>query len=83
MPASSFNQKGRKMVQAIELSHVSFRYKTADTFALKDIEFSLAQGKCAVIMGPSASGKTTLCQCLNGLIPQVVEGELCGSITVA
>lgn len=71
------------MVQAIELTKVSFRYKTADTFALKDIEFSLEQGKCAVIMGPSASGKTTLCHCLNGLIPQAVEGELKGGITAA
>ncbi len=71
------------MVQAVELTHVSFRYKTADTFALKEIDFSLEQGECAVIMGPSASGKTTLCRCLNGLIPQAVDGELKGNINVA
>jgi len=71
------------MAQAIELSHLSFRYKTADTFALRDIEFSLGQGQCAVIMGPSAAGKTTLCHCLNGLIPQAVEGELKGGIKAA
>ncbi|WP_457554240.1 ABC transporter ATP-binding protein [Desulfobacula sp.] len=71
------------MVQAIELTNLSFRYKAADTFALKDIEFLLEQGQCAAIMGPSGSGKTTLCQCLKGLIPQAVEGELKGCIKVA
>lgn len=71
------------MDKAIELSQVSFKYKGTKTFALVDVSWSLAPGECAVIMGPSASGKTTLCRCLNGLIPQALEGTLTGDIVVA
>ncbi|WP_022667493.1 ABC transporter ATP-binding protein [Desulfospira joergensenii] len=71
------------MDKAIELTHVSFRYKASQTPALEDISFSLNPGKCALIRGPSGSGKTTLCRCLNGLIPQALEGELSGDILVA
>ena len=71
------------MDKAIALSQVSFKYKGANTFALVDISWSLNPGECAVIMGPSASGKTTLCRCLNGLIPQALEGTLTGDIVVA
>ncbi|MFK5953436.1 MAG: ABC transporter ATP-binding protein [Desulfobacterium sp.] len=71
------------MDKAIALSQVSFKYKGTNTFALVDISWSLNPGECAVIMGPSASGKTTLCRCLNGLIPQALEGTLTGDIVVA
>lgn len=71
------------MNKAIALSQVSFKYKGTNTFALVDISWSLNPGECAVIMGPSASGKTTLCRCLNGLIPQALEGTLTGDIVVA
>lgn len=71
------------MDNALELSHVSFQYKSANHPALNDISFSLARGECAVVMGPSASGKTTLCRCLNGLVPQALEGTLTGEVTVA
>ena len=71
------------MDKAVELTQVSFQYKTADRLALKDISFSLDRGECAVITGPSASGKSTLCRCMNGLVPQVCEGRLTGRIVVA
>ena len=68
--------------RAIALTKVSFRYKGADQFALKDLSFSLEAGQCAVITGSVGAGKSTLCHCLNGLIPQVIEGELKGHILV-
>jgi len=71
------------MHKSIALSQLSFKYKGADTFALTDVSWSLNPGECAVIMGPSASGKTTLCRCLNGLIPQALEGTLTGDVIVA
>ncbi|MBI9092793.1 MAG: ABC transporter ATP-binding protein [Desulfobacterium sp.] len=79
----NWSKNGQSMGKALDLSQVSFKYKGTDTFALVDVSWSLAPGECAVIMGPSASGKTTLCRCLNGLIPQALEGTLTGDIVVA
>ena len=64
------------------MTQVSFRYKGSDRFALKDLSLSLNAGQCVVITGPVGAGKSTLCHCLNGLIPQVIEGELKGHILV-
>lgn len=71
------------MEPAVCLTRVSFQYKGADRPALRDVSFSLSPGECALITGPAASGKTTLCHSLNGLVPQVREGRLKGDIRVA
>lgn len=71
------------MDTAVSLSDVSFQYKGADTPALTGISLSVDPGRCAVIQGGTASGKTTLCRCLNGLVPQALEGRLTGDIIVA
>lgn len=36
-----------------------------------------------MLTGNAGSGKSTLCHCLNGLIPQALEGDLRGSLSVA
>ncbi len=36
---------------------------------LKDISFSIPEGKICALMGPNGSGKTTLLRCINGVIP--------------
>ncbi len=36
-----------------------------------------------LIVGPSGSGKSTLAQCIKGLIPNIYEGEIQGTATVA
>jgi energy-coupling factor transport system ATP-binding protein len=71
------------MNKAIELEDVSYRYPKARTSNLKNITISIEKGKFVVIMGPTGAGKTTLSLCLNGLIPQLLEGDLTGNITVA
>ncbi|HBK70001.1 MAG TPA: energy-coupling factor ABC transporter ATP-binding protein, partial [Firmicutes bacterium] len=35
-----------------------------------------------VITGPTGAGKTTLCETLNGVIPNFIKGELSGEIIV-
>jgi oligopeptide/dipeptide ABC transporter ATP-binding protein len=42
---------------------------TSSAYILKDINFSLMQGKTLAIVGESGSGKTTLAQTLVGLLP--------------
>jgi phospholipid/cholesterol/gamma-HCH transport system ATP-binding protein len=57
----------------IEFSKVSLRYD--QTWALRDISFTVKPGETRVIFGQAGSGKTTLLKALIGLV-QVDEGEI-------
>lgn len=64
----------------IELSHVNlFRNKIK---VLDNINFSVAEGEVVVLTGASGSGKSSLISLLNGLIPELYEGEVEGHIDV-
>ena len=71
------------MEYAIELHDISYSYPRSDVKSLKNISLAIEKGKFVVLMGPSGAGKTTLSLCLNGLIPQLLEGELTGKVIVA
>lgn len=51
---------------AVELSRVTFRYNADGPGVLHDISLSVAAGECIAIVGPSASGKSTLSRLLLG-----------------
>lgn len=71
-----------RMTEDIEFRGVSFRYEGSQSFALQDIDFRVSPGEIILISGPAGSGKTTLCSCINGLIPHYHEGELSGEVLV-
>lgn len=50
----------RYIVGQLEFSQVTFRYPNADTAALKNISFSIKSGQTLLVIGPSASGKSTM-----------------------
>lgn len=50
----------------IELSRVSFRYKTDGPLVLKDLSLQIHPGEFVAIVGPSGSGKSTLIRLLLG-----------------
>jgi energy-coupling factor transport system ATP-binding protein len=50
---------------------------------LQDISFDVHPGECMVVTGPSGCGKSTLARVLTGLIPQVIQAEISGSVQVA
>ena len=68
---------------AIELTNVSYRYPSAKEPCMKNVCLTVKKGKFMVLMGATGAGKTTLTLCLNGLIPQLLEGKLTGQISVA
>lgn len=69
-------------IAAIGVANLSFRYADAVRWALRDISFSVAAGETLLVLGPSGCGKSTLALCLNGLIPQQIEGELQGEVRI-
>lgn len=70
------------MDDIIELNNVSYSYPNSDSPVLKNLSFSIKKGTFVAIMGHSGAGKTTLNLCLNGLIPQLLEGSLTGDIRI-
>src|SRR5688572_7390795 len=66
----------------IEFLGVSFRYAGAEKYALSDINLKIRPGEIVLVTGPAGSGKTTLCSCVNGLVPHYHEGELGGQVIV-
>lgn len=65
-----FKIKGR-----IEVKNLSYRYGENEPYVFSNLNFSIQQGECVVIVGPSGSGKTTLLKCLMGLL-EPTSGEI-------
>lgn len=57
----------------IEIRHASYTYEGSDVF--RDLSFELRPGEIVALMGPNASGKSTLAKILNGLL--IPEGGEC------
>jgi energy-coupling factor transporter ATP-binding protein EcfA2 len=54
-----------------------------DEKVLQNVSFDVRLGGCLVVTGPSGCGKSTLARVLTGLIPQVIQAEISGSVEVA
>jgi len=68
--------------EAVEARSLSFTYRGADGPALREVSLRLDAGKPAYLMGPTCAGKSTLCRCLNGVIPAMQPGEFAGEVRV-
>lgn len=69
-------------MDAVTLEDVGYLYSGGIRPALKHVNLSVRQGESVMITGPSGAGKTTLCRCLNGLIPHYFRGKLDGRVTI-
>ena len=66
--------------QQIVLDNLSVRYRGEDEAALKGISLNAKTGQIIGIIGNSRSGKTTLCDVLSGIIPNIVSGHVSGTV---
>ena len=66
----------------IELRHASFRYEQGGAPSVSDINMRAGRGECVLLCGRSGCGKTTVTKMVNGIIPQLCQGELDGSVEV-
>ncbi len=64
------------------IQDLSFRYRSREELAIRNISFSVARGEILLVAGASGCGKTTLARCINGLIPRSYKGDLSGQIKI-
>ena len=69
-------------MNVISVENLSFKYRRASDYALKNVTFNVERGEFLGIIGPSGSGKSTLCLALNGIIPNSIKGEFTGRVVV-
>ncbi len=72
----------KEMLPMVEMQHVNFRYRSSKEPALRDLSLHIQQGEWVAVMGARGSGKSTLCQSLNRLIPRFAPGEFSGTIKI-
>jgi energy-coupling factor transport system ATP-binding protein len=66
----------------IELENVSYTYPHTVQTALHGLSFSLPEGKCILVTGPSGAGKTTLCLAAAGILHHEYGGKKEGTVTI-
>lgn len=67
---------------AVEIKNLSVQYPGKSKFALRNINLRVMKGELICIMGSAGAGKTTLCLCINGLIPHSIKTKFSGKILV-
>lgn len=66
----------------INIQELSFKYNGAEKNALDNISIHIEKGDFVGLIGESGAGKTTLCNCINGLIPHHYNGDFYGSVKI-
>ena len=66
----------------IEFKDFSFKYNSQAEPTLKNINLKINKEEKILLAGPSGSGKSTIGRCLNGLIPNINQGEVKGKCLV-
>ncbi len=70
------------MGSIIDIKDLSWRYISADTPAIRNINLSIEEGKFIGVIGQNGAGKTTLAFAIDGLIPGQYHGVKEGGVNV-
>jgi len=65
---------------AVAIKELSFSYRGSNQPALNNVNLIIRRGEFLGITGPTGAGKTTLAQCVNGVIPHFIEGTYRGDV---
>ena len=66
----------------IEIKELTFKYSGPKKNALENVSLTIEKGDFVGLIGESGAGKTTLCSCINGLIPHHYTGDFYGSVKI-
>jgi energy-coupling factor transporter ATP-binding protein EcfA2 len=67
---------------AVAVDNLAFTYRGCNSPAIHDVNFSVREGQFVAVMGHAGAGKSTLCLCLNALVPRLFKGEVQGRVLV-
>ena len=70
------------MGTAVSIQSLSFTYHGMNRPALRHIEGEIEEGRLITIMGHGGAGKSTLCYCLNGIVPKFFRGKYEGRVLI-
>src|SRR5215212_1021599 len=66
----------------IEIDGLTFKYIGRRQPTLRNLSLRIPDGQSVLVLGPSGCGKSTLALCLNGAVPQAIEGDLHGAVRI-
>ena len=66
----------------IEIKELTFKYSGSKKNTLENVSLTIEKGDFVGLIGESGAGKTTLCSCINGLIPHHYTGDFYGSVKI-
>lgn len=66
----------------IRIEDFTFYYSGSQKPALESVNLEIEDGEFVLVTGPSGGGKSSLCRCLNGLIPHFYGGKVTGRVEV-
>lgn len=69
------------MNSVVSISDFYFKYLRSG-LVLKNINLEIEKGSFTVIIGPSGTGKTTLCKAMTGIVPYYSGGDYAGDVKV-
>ena len=67
-------------MNAVEINHLCWKYDGADEFLFDDLSLTIPEGVFCGIVGSNESGKTTLVECMKGIIPNSLMGVYKGEV---
>ncbi len=82
-PAHTEAATGEPAAAGLIVDDVEFAYPDSAAPALRGVSFTQSAGRMRFLMGRTGAGKSTLCLCLNGVIPQMQSGDFAGRVQVA
>lgn len=66
----------------IAFEEVSYQYPNTEETAVRNLSFRVEPGELKVVTGASGCGKTTLMRLANGIAPQILGGEVTGTVRI-
>ncbi len=70
------------MATAVSIKNLEWKYENTTQFALRGIDLDIEENTFTGVVGANEQGKTTLINCIKGLIPHSFNGVYRGSVEV-